>query len=122
MAHYLLQVTYAPEAWAALVDEPQSRTEAVQPAVEQLGGTVHSTWLAFGEYDVISILELPDNVRAAALSMAISAGGAVTAIKTTPLMTWEEGVEAMREAAQAAYQPPIGVFRRVGSEDRERRP
>jgi uncharacterized protein with GYD domain len=122
MAHYLLQVTYAPEAWAALVDEPQSRTEAVQPAVEQLGGTVHSTWLAFGEYDVISILELPDNVRAAAISMAISAGGAVKAIKTTPLMTWEEGVEAMREAAQAAYQPPIGVFRRVGSEDRERRP
>jgi uncharacterized protein with GYD domain len=122
MAHYLLQVTYAPEAWAALVDEPHSRTEAVQPAVEQLGGTVHSTWLAFGEYDVISILELPDNVRAAALSMAISAGGAVKAIKTTPLMTWEEGVEAMREAAQAAYQPPIGVFRRVGSEDRERRP
>ena len=122
MAHYLLQVTYAPEAWAALVDEPQSRTEAVQPAVEQLGGTVHSTWLAFGEYDVISILELPDNVRAAAISMAISAGGVVKAIKTTPLMTWEEGVEAMREAAQAAYQPPIGVFRRVGSEDRERRP
>ena len=122
MAHYLLQVTYAPEAWAALVDEPQSRTEAVQPAVEQLGGTVHSTWLAFGEYDVISILELPDNVRAAAISMAISAGGAVKAIKTTPLMTWEEGVEAKREAAQAAYQPPIGVFRRVGSEDRERRP
>jgi uncharacterized protein with GYD domain len=122
MAHYLLQVTYAPEAWAALVDEPHSRTEAVQPAVEQLGGTVHSTWLAFGEYDVISILELPDNVRAAAISMAISAGGAVKAIKTTPLMTWEEGVEAMREAAQAAYQPPIGVFRRVGSEDRERQP
>jgi uncharacterized protein with GYD domain len=122
MAHYLLQVTYAPEAWAALVDEPQSRTEAVQPAVEQLGGTVHSTWLAFGEYDVISIFELPDNVRAAAISMAISAGGAVKAIKTTPLMTWEEGVEAMREAAQAAYQPPIGIFRRVGSEDRERRP
>src|SRR5215217_6644199 len=49
MAHYLLQVTYAPEAWAALVDEPQSRTEAVQPAVEQLGGTVHSTWLAGGD-------------------------------------------------------------------------
>ena len=122
MAHYLLQVTYAPEAWAALVDEPHSRTEAVQPAVEQLKGRVHSTWLAFGEYDVISILELPDNVRAAAISMAISAGGAVKAIKTTPLMTWEEGVEAMREAAQAAYQPPIGVFRRVGSEDRERRP
>jgi uncharacterized protein with GYD domain len=122
MAHYLLEVTYAPEAWAALVDEPQNRAEAVQQAVEQLGGSVHSTWLAFGEYDVITIFELPDNVQAAAISMAISAGGGVKAIKTTPLMTWEQGVEAMRTAARAAYQPPIGVFHRVGREDRERGP
>ena len=122
MAYYLLQVTYSSEAWAALVDEPQNRTEAVRATVEQLGGTVHSTWLAFGEYDVVSIFELPDNIRAAAISMAISAGGAVKAIKTTPLMTWEEGVEAMQAAAQeAAYQPPIGVFRSVGREDREKR-
>ena len=120
MANYLLQVTYAPQAWAALVDEPQNRTEAVQGAVEQLGGIVHSTWLAFGDYDVVSIFELPDNIRAAAISMAISAGGGVKAVKTTPLMTWEEGVEAMRAAAQAAYQPPIGVFRSVRREDRER--
>jgi hypothetical protein len=68
---------------------------------------------------VVSIFELPDNIRAAAISTAISAGGAVKAIKTTPLMAWEEGVEAMR-AAQAAYQPPIGIYRRVGIEDRER--
>jgi hypothetical protein len=26
--------------------------------------------------------------------------------KTTPLMTWEEGVEAMRTAGGSAYQPP----------------
>jgi hypothetical protein len=44
-----------------------------------------------------------------------------SAIMTTPLMTWEEGVEAMQAAAQAAYQPPIGVFRSVGREDREKR-
>lgn len=34
MAYYLLEVTNAPEAWAALVDEPQNRTEAVQLAVD----------------------------------------------------------------------------------------
>jgi len=80
MAHYLLQVTYAPEAWAALVDEPQSRTEAVQPAVEQLGGTVHSTWLAFGEYDVISIERLYDEAvsRAVSYYSQISGPSAVT--------------------------------------------
>jgi hypothetical protein len=30
--------------------------------------------------------------------MAVTAGGAISDYKTTPLMTWEEGVEAMRAA------------------------
>jgi hypothetical protein len=30
----------------------------------------------------------------------------VKAIKTTPLMTMEEGMEAMRKAAAAGYRPP----------------
>jgi uncharacterized protein with GYD domain len=67
MAYYLLQVPYAPEAWAAPVYEPQNRTEAVQLAVRTIGGIIHSTWLAFGEYEVVFTLELPDNVRAAAI-------------------------------------------------------
>jgi hypothetical protein len=35
----------------------------------------------------------PDNVSAAALSVALTAGGAVKAYETTPLMTPEEGIE-----------------------------
>jgi hypothetical protein len=38
--------------------------------------------------------------------MAASAGGAVKATKTTPLMTMEEGIEAMRKAGTAGYRPP----------------
>ena len=46
------------------------------------------------------ICEMPDNVSAAALSMAISAGGAVKAVKTTALMTFEDGIEALSPAAR----------------------
>ena len=33
-------------------------------------------------------------------------GGAVKGIKTTPLMTIEEGIEAMRKAGGSTYSPP----------------
>ncbi len=106
MPHYLIQATYTPEAWAALVKNPQSRAEAVRPIIEGLGGKLLSIYLAFGEYDVVGLAEYPDSVSAAAFSMAASAGGALKAVKTTPLMTTEEAVEAMRKAGQAGYRPP----------------
>jgi uncharacterized protein with GYD domain len=108
MALYLLQVTYTPEAWAAQLKSPQDRTKVVAPLLEQLGGRFVNTYFAFGDYDIVAVLELPDNVSAAAASLAISAGGAVKAIKTTPLMAIEEGLQAMRKAAAAgaAYRPP----------------
>lgn len=106
MAYYLLQVAYTPEAWAALVSNPQNRMEAVRPVVERLGGRMEGAWLSFGDYDLVAICQMPDNVTAAAFSIAAAAGGALRAIKTTPLMTSEEGVEAMRRAAGAGYRPP----------------
>ena len=105
MAFYLLQVAYNPEGWKALVEQPQNRIEAIKPAIEQLDGTIVAGWFAFGDYDVVAIIELPSNVSAAAASIAFSAGGAVKAVKTTPLMTAEEGVEAMQLAATSVYQP-----------------
>lgn len=92
-----------------MVRNPQNRIEAIQPVVEKLGGTIEGGWLAFGDYDVILICQLPDNVSAAAFAMAGSAGGALKAVKTTPLMTIDEAMEAMRAAAAAEYRPPRKV-------------
>jgi uncharacterized protein with GYD domain len=108
MASYMVQVAYTPEAWGTLVKSPQNRMEAVRPAIEKLGGRIEGVWLSFGEYDVVLIAQMPDNVSAAAFSMAVSAGGAVRAMKTTPLMTAEEGQEAMRKASGTGYRPPAG--------------
>jgi hypothetical protein len=55
---------------------------------------------------VIGIMEMPDHVSAAAFSLAAAAGGALKAIKTTPLLTIEEGIAAMQKAAGAGYRPP----------------
>jgi uncharacterized protein with GYD domain len=106
MPHFLLQCAYTSEAWAALTKNPQNRFEAVRPMLEGLGARIESAYLSFGDYDLVLILEAPDNVTAAAISVAVSAGGAAKAIKTTPLLTPEEGVQVMTRAASSGYQPP----------------
>lgn len=109
MAHYLLQVAYTPEAWAALVQNPHDRIRVLQPVIQKLGSRVEAAYFCFGEYDVLAVLEVPGNIDAAAFSLAAAAGGACKAIKTTPLMTVEEGVNAMRKAAASGYVPPTAA-------------
>ena len=90
-----------------MLKDPQHRLEAVRPVIERLGGTIVNGWFAFGEYDLLVICDMPDNISAAALSMAISAGGAVKAAKTTPLLSGAQWVAAMEKATAvgAQYRP-----------------
>ena len=106
MPKYLVQVEYQTKAWTSLVRNPQDRLEIAGPVVKNLGGIIECAFMAFGDYDSIAILKMPDNVTAASLSMALLASGVFKTIKTTPLMTWEDGVEAMKKAKKVAYQPP----------------
>jgi len=106
MAHYLLQVAYTSEAWASMLKNPQDRIAVVTRAVQNLGGSVVGGWLSFGEYDTVAILQMPDHVTGAAFSMAVAAGGACKSVKTTPLLTTEEGIEAIKKAPKAGYTPP----------------
>ena len=106
MPRYLLRVSYTPQAWATMIKSPQNRREAVRPAIEGLGGKLEALYFAFGKDDVVVIVDMPDNVSAAAVSIAVAAGGALKSQSTTVLMTAEEALEAMRKAGAVAYRPP----------------
>ena len=106
MAYFLLQGAYSSETWKALLANPQNRVEAIRPVIEKLGGSVEGAWFSFGEYDVTLVMQMPDNVTAAAFALAVAAGGAFKSHKTTPLMSMEDGIEAMRKASGTGYQPP----------------
>jgi uncharacterized protein with GYD domain len=108
MPVYLHQVAYSREGWEALLAHPQDRIEAVRPAVEKLGGKIRNAWFAFGEYDVVLITEMPDNLSAAAIAMAFAGGGACRSVQTTPLMSAEEAITAMRKAAESGYRSAAG--------------
>ena len=77
--------------------------EALDHMVKGVGGTLETFYYAFGEYDLIVIMDLPDNASAAALSLAVSAGGA-SKVKTTVLLTPEEIDQAAKKSVH--YQPP----------------
>jgi uncharacterized protein with GYD domain len=105
MPSYLVQVAYTPETMAAFVAQPQDRTEAIGKVVKKLGGKPGKLYLSFGDYDVVGIYDMPDNVSAAAFAMAIAGGGACRSVKTTPLMSGEEAVAAMKKAGGSGYKP-----------------
>ncbi len=107
MADYMIQVSYTPAAWAALLKKPENRTAAVSKVIEKLGGKANGFWLAFGQHDIIGMMEMPDNVSAAAFAMALAAGGACSSVKTTPLLKLEEGMEAMKKASGSGYKPVV---------------
>jgi uncharacterized protein with GYD domain len=106
MPLYMWQGAYTSEGWAVLTEKPQNRVQAVRPAIERLGGKIRSAFYCFGEFDVILIVEMPDNISAAALSMAITSGGAIRASKITVLLTPDDGLAAMKLAPTAGYTAP----------------
>lgn len=107
MSHYLIEAKYADQAWSAMAQKPQNRVELLRPVVERLGGKIESFWFSFGEYDAFVVVDLPDNVSAEALQIAGAAGNGFKVLKTTPLLTATEAMEAMKKAGElrsgAAY-------------------
>jgi len=105
MPSYLVQASYTSEALAALMKNPQNRTEVIRKSVENLGGKLVGSWMSFGDQDVVLIIDMPDHVSAAAMVLAACAGGSVRGTKTTLLFSMEEGLGAVKKAATSGYTP-----------------
>ncbi|HXW44740.1 MAG TPA: GYD domain-containing protein [Streptosporangiaceae bacterium] len=105
MPLYLYQAAYTAESAAAQIKEPQDRLEAVRPFFESMGAKILAGGYPLGEYDVLAVYEAPDDTTAAALALAIAAGGATRSAKTTRLLTGAEYIESLRKAQGSQYKP-----------------
>jgi len=104
MPKYLIEGDYSAAGTAGLRQGGGTKREkVVKKMVEALGGKVECFYYTFGIRDVICIAELPDNVSAAAISLAVSASGSV-AYKTTVLLTPAEIDKASK--TKVTYTPP----------------
>jgi uncharacterized protein with GYD domain len=104
MAKYLLQGSYTAEGSKGLLkDGGSKRRAAAKTLVESLGGKIECLYFAFGETDVLAIVDMPDSASAAAASLTIGASGGLTG-KLTVLLTPEEIDQAAKKSG--TYTPP----------------
>lgn len=105
MASYMIEVSYTAASLAAMVKNPQNRLPVISKMAKKLGGKVRGFWFVLGDSDVIGILEMPDNTSMAAFAAAIGAGGACSKVKTTALLSIDEGLAALEKAGTSGYTP-----------------
>jgi uncharacterized protein with GYD domain len=105
MALYMYQASYTAESIAAQIKEPQDRIETVRPALEAMGVKFLAGGYPFGEYDVLVVMEAPDDTTMASVALAIAARGAVKSAKTTRLLSGQEWIESLRKAQGSQYRP-----------------
>jgi len=104
MAKYLLEGHYTAEGSKGLAREGGTgRRAAILQMLEGLGGKLESLYFAFGDVDVYVIVDLPDSVTAAAVSLAAAQSGSVS-VKTVVLVSPEDMDRAGKKAV--AYRPP----------------
>src|SRR4051794_31699948 len=104
MPKYLFEARYTTEGAKGLAREGGSeRRAAIAKMAEGLGGKLETFYYAFGDVDAYTIIDLPDNVSAAAIALAVSQGGAAT-LKTVVLISPEEMDKAGKKAVE--YRPP----------------
>ena len=103
---YITRFSYTPETWARLMKNPEDRRVAARKYIEPVGGKLHGFWYAFGAYDGYCIWQAPDNISMAAVGLAITGGGALSKFETTPLLTVEETLDALRRSQTVGYRPP----------------
>ena len=106
MPKYLIHGSYTLEGVRGLIKEGgSSRRSHFNQNIGNLSGKVEAFYFAFGGEDIFSIVDLPDNIGGAAISLALGAGGGFKA-STIVLLTPEEVDEAAKKVAKVGYRPP----------------
>jgi uncharacterized protein with GYD domain len=102
----MVQASYTADTWARLMKNPEDRAQTVGRIMESVGAKLESLYFAFGEDDIFALIEAPNNVTAAAISVAVGASGSFKTFKTSVLLSSTEAMEVMRKASTVAYRAP----------------
>jgi uncharacterized protein with GYD domain len=86
MATFVLLSTLTDDGAQTLINEPE-RIHEVNAELERMGVRVVSQFAVLGTYDFVNIVEAPDNVTIARVSVELAARGSVrvTALPAIPI-------------------------------------
>jgi uncharacterized protein with GYD domain len=106
MPKYLVEGRYTSEGLKGLAREGASRRRGdIEKTIESVGGKLDAIYFAFGDADFYIIMDVPDNISAAALSVVANGSGFVTS-KIIVLMTPDEIDQAIRKTTTIKFLPP----------------
>jgi uncharacterized protein with GYD domain len=104
MAKYLFEARYTPEGAKGVAREGGSgRKAAIAKMAEGLGGKLEAFYFAFGDVDAYVVVDVPDNITAAAAALAVNQGGAAS-VKTVVLISPEDMDKAGKKSVD--YRAP----------------
>ena len=104
MPKYLIQGGYTAEGTKGVrKDGGSKRRQVAEALMKEAGARLEVFYFTFGDTDFVGVVDAPDNVSIAAMSLAVNASG-VTSLRTTPLLTPEEMDAAAKK--QVTYRGP----------------
>ena len=109
MARYVIFFTYSSGSWEQLIKNPEfDRTAAMRQIADSMGGTLESVNWMFGPYDGIEVLDVPDSITAAALSVTLISSGAFKHVETHELLNEQQMGQAIQACnrSRQAFRPP----------------
>ena len=74
MATYIMLSKLTPEGVSTIKNNPQ-RIREVNKELEQLGASVLAQWSTLGRFDFINVVEAPDDVTMARVSLELGSRG-----------------------------------------------
>ena len=74
MPTFVLLSTLNPEGVQTIKDNPE-RIREVNREIEQLGARVKAQWAVLGRYDFVNVVEAPDEVTMARVSLELGSRG-----------------------------------------------
>jgi uncharacterized protein with GYD domain len=104
MPKYLIHATYTAEgAKGILKSGGTARRKAVEELLASLDGKLEAFYFTFGDDDAILIIDLPDQVAASAIGLAVAASGTIRT-RSTVLISPEEVDQAIKR--EVHFHPP----------------
>ncbi len=96
MPVYVSLVKFTREGITTMKDQGIARSEKVKQNIEEFGGKLLAAYYCLGEYDVVAILQFPDNKTAMKAAVKNAALGHIS-ITTMPAVTRDEWATLLRE-------------------------
>ncbi|WP_421916810.1 GYD domain-containing protein [Mesorhizobium sp.] len=96
MTTYIVLMNWTEQGAKNVRDSPK-RLDAARKQLGEMGGSFKSFYLTMGEYDMVSVVEAPDDAVLARFALMLGAGGSVRTrtLKAFPEFAYREIVSSL---------------------------